>query len=316
MLKIFSKNHSNNQLKTIFIDEQYIDMDKEEIVDVILSPKYYWVKIEKLPVKFSFQAKEYSNSIFDGNIPDANYSYKVIKNGENFVFLAYDIGQILDNLNKLGINQSKIRDVYFAQLELQDHKSIKIDDSNALILHNKKIIKTPLSLVENYENLSDILSHIKLSNHKIKLGKFNQIYEQKSAFGIMIVMILLILIYVAEIFYLKNNITKEDIKKEDIVKKYSLPNTKIQLNAISNQYEKIEITQTNLRAKINEIFNLQFLEDEYISDLKISNKKVILAIHMKDKNRVDYYKQNLEKYLKIDSFRDNFPNIEFEMSYE
>ena len=319
MFKTFFDKYNryfHKQFEIIFIDERPVILDTKDIVDIILSPKYYWVKIEKLPVKFSFQAKEYANSIFDNNIPKANYSYKVIKSDDNFIFFAYDIKMILENLSKLGINQAQIRNVYFSQTEFKNDIPIKIDNNYALILHNDKVIKTPINLVKEHMQITNILNSLELSNNNIKLGKFNQIYEQKSILGILFVLFFLIIIFIGEIFYLQSLLKKKVIRKDEIVAKYSLPNTKIQINAIANQYKNIQQTQVNLRAKIDEIFKLSFLEDEYISDLKVNNQKITLTLHIEDNNRINYFRQSLERHFNIDSFREHGSNIEFGMTHE
>jgi len=60
-------------------------------MDFILAPHFYTYLKEELAVKYAFQAKQFASSLFDGLLQkEKDYSYHVIKNGENeWDFYAY-----------------------------------------------------------------------------------------------------------------------------------------------------------------------------------------------------------------------------------
>ncbi|MDR1555179.1 MAG: hypothetical protein LBS39_04035 [Campylobacteraceae bacterium] len=304
--------------KVIFADTGKITLYDLNAVDIILSPKYYWTKIEKLPVKYTFQAKEYAPSVFDGFIPKGDYSYKVIKQKDDFLLFAYDTKNILESLEALGINPPDVRKVYFAQTEFANYPlPIKIDSKNVLMTHNEKIIKAPLSLAKEYVNIKDVLQTLKLSKNIIKLGKFNHFYEKQSALkGIMYVFVFLMILFLGESLYLVSALSSQEDKKEKILEQYSLPSTELQLNALLKQQENINKQQSAIREKISEIFRFSFLKGEYFKSIEVNRMQISLVLHVNDKSRSGIVKSYFQKLFTVDEFKDSTNDIKIKLRYE
>ena len=84
--------------KALYISE---DVEVGEItnkVDIILSPKFYWIRIEELNVKKEKEALKFAPSIFEGQFEESSSSYRylAIKGNENkYIFIAYNPKTIL-----------------------------------------------------------------------------------------------------------------------------------------------------------------------------------------------------------------------------
>ncbi|MDR0761471.1 MAG: hypothetical protein LBF13_00325 [Campylobacteraceae bacterium] len=323
MKQFFSKSYNKfNSAKnykrsnTIFADTSPFYLEETQMVNVILSPRFYWVRKETLPVKYIFQAKEYAPSLFEGIVPQGNYSYKAVKSGDKFTLFAYDAKAILEELERLGIKSSQIEGVYFAQTEFLDSAiAIKIDDKSALVNQNDKLIKVPLALAKEHKDISKMLSFHTLSPHKIKLGKFNRFYEEKGLIGIVYVLFFLILILLVDIIYssyVKNGFKAQE---QEILTSYSLPSTSLQLNALIEEYETINKEQSTFRGAVSYLFRTPFGANERFESIKIEEKKISLIIRA-GIAREGQYKSYYERFFKNVSLKNDGKNIMIEMRYE
>jgi hypothetical protein len=309
----FYKAYDN---KVVFADTKHITTDGLNMFDVILSPKYYWTKIETLPVKYAFQAREYAPSIFEGFIPKGDYSYMAVKQNGSFMLFVYDIKNILDNLESIGIKPSHIRKAYFAQTEFASCQcDIKIDDNNALSIREGKVIKVPLSLAKEHVNIQEILRTLKLSKNVVKLGKFNRIYEKRTALkGVIYALIFLTALLFAELFFVTHVLNSQEKKREEILKEYSLPSTEIQLNALLKQHERINKEQKDIREKVSEVFKFPFSQGGYFKSIEASRSQISLIMHVNDKS--DSIKSYFQKSFVIEDFQDSTNDIKIKLRYE
>jgi TM2 domain-containing membrane protein YozV len=313
----FNSIRQHKRSKIIFVDISPVYLLEEtQMVNIILSPRFYWVRKEALPVKYIFQAKEYAPSLFEGIVKEGNYSYKAIKNGDKFILFAYDAKAILEELERLGVKSSQIDNIYFAQTEFLDNSAaIKIDAKSALINQNEKLIKVPLSLTQKHKEMSKILSFHILSPHKIKIGKFNRFYEKKGVMGIVYVLLFLILILFIDIWYtssIKNYFKAEEQK---ILTSYSLPSTSLQLNAMIGEYEAINSAQSAFRNAVSYLFRTPLGENERFESIKIDENKISLIIRAQI-TQEGRYKSYYDKFFKDVSSKNDGKNIIIEMRYE
>jgi hypothetical protein len=291
-------------------------LEETQMVNVILSPRFYWVRRETLPVKYIFQAKEYAPSLFEGIVPEGNYSYAAIKSGEKFTLFAYDAKAILEELEQLGVKSSQVDGVYFAQTEFLDSAvAIKIDAKSAIINQNEKLIKVPLSLAKDYKDISKVLSFHTLSPNKIKIGKFNRFYEKKGVTGIVYVLLFLILILLADILYTTSIKNDFKAKEQEILTAYSLPSTSLQLNALIEEYEAINNAQSAFRDAVAYLFKTPFGESERFESVRIDETKISLVIRAKAAQE-SRYKSYYGAFFKDVSSKSDGKNIIMEMRYE
>jgi phage-related holin len=304
--------------EAVFIDDKKVKLGDTKSVDLILSPKYYWVKIETLPVKYAFQAKEYAPSLFEGYIPEGDYSYKAFKSGEKFLIFAYEAKSILESIEKLGVKTPQIHKVYFAQTELCNmQKPLKIDGENALIVRNGKVVKAPLYLAGEYALVESEINRVVLSKNSVKLGKFNRFYEQTGAFtGIVYVLIFLIAIFLCESIYLIKSLNNQKDTKADIIERYSLPSTDLQLRALLKQYDGINKKQKDIREKLSYIFKFKLQNGEYFKSIEANSKEASLVLHISNKNSAESIRNYLAKSFVVDDFKEDNLDIKIKIKYE
>ena len=85
-------------------------------VNVMLTPQFYTLKKESLPVQYAYQAKRIAPSLFEGLLEEGkSYEYMVWKEEDEWVFLAYDLEMITAFLERKGFALEHVSKLFFAQ---------------------------------------------------------------------------------------------------------------------------------------------------------------------------------------------------------
>ncbi len=105
----------------------------DEKTDIIVTPQFYTLKREAVPVKYAYQAKRIAPSLFEGLMEDdKGRDYFVYREGDEWVFIAYSKDEIVDFLTEKGIGQ--IGRVFFAQqLAPRMEGPIQLSEKEALV---------------------------------------------------------------------------------------------------------------------------------------------------------------------------------------
>ncbi len=110
------------------------DVSVLESVNLLLTPHFYTLKKEAIPVRFAYQAKKIAPSLFDGYVDNLHEcKYHVYKDGEEWLFIAYNPSQIVQFLTTHKIPIAKVNKLFFAQ-ELSSHFAIPVPLQNDEVL--------------------------------------------------------------------------------------------------------------------------------------------------------------------------------------
>ena len=104
-------------------------------VNIMLTPQFYTMKTEEIPVKYTYQAKRIASSLFDGLLENQeSYRYFVAKDDEKWLFIAYNPEEIKELLEEKGILPEKVSKIYFAQ-QIAEHLShpVLLGENDALV---------------------------------------------------------------------------------------------------------------------------------------------------------------------------------------
>ncbi len=309
------KNTKTNPVLLAHNDK--VQLEPKQMIDVILSPKYYWVKREKLPVKYAYQAKAYAKSSFEGSIPDGNYTYIVQKSDDEFVLYAYDDSFIIKELEEIGVKSSQISKVYFAQNEFEHFGTpIKLSETEALLNHDKMILKVPLRMVEKSISISEYFTYHRLSKFYITLNKFNNIIDYKRAYIISTLLLFLSIFYTTEFFWLGGVKSEQLNKKDKITKKYNMPATSLQANSLKRQLEKKSNSQILLREKFYLITKIPLSKEQILQSVKYKENSFEIIIDILNDNKTDEIQRYLLKYFKLKNVTKQDKQIVFEVNYD
>jgi hypothetical protein len=259
-----------------------VETDISGKVDIVLSPKFYWIGKGEFRVKKEKEALKYAYSIFEGKIPSfENISFLVVKEDDGkFIYIAYNIFSILEQLAELGISEKSIGNIYTAQTEFQIEEPISVDS-------NRDIVKIDgiVSEVPNFSKIDReiVVSNFLTENQRTKYSlKFKGVGEEKGKlFKIAsLIPIFLSLSFGLDIWQVSK--AKEELEKEIEEKreKFDLPNTSFQIESIKKRYLAIQKEQKNLREKIAWLKNEKFYKYGKISELELSPSKFYFKLEM------------------------------------
>ena len=296
MTKAFSK--SPKKFTFVTKGDKFLRGDR---YNIILSPQFYWVKKAKLPVKSISGAKKLAASIYEGSLPDGNYSYEVRKDGDEFIIIAYDKSAILDELKRIFPAKNSIKDIYFAQDVLNHIKECTaINDKAALSSVDSIIIQVPRACVDTQKSVAQYLDNIEPGRYKIKLSaNSNELFNRKNVILFLLVSMLLGTSFLLEYINYKSGIKNLELKKAQIIKDNKLPSTMIQLRSIKKSLSKKFASQKSIRELLYAISKIDLKDGEYFQDITANAKGLDLKVHILDPKRESEIKNKIKKFAKI-----------------
>jgi hypothetical protein len=116
------------------------------LVDLLLAPDLYLLKIEPLPVRFAHQAKKLAPSLMEELGAGPDWVYEVLKGPGGWQIYAYDPRRLRESIQKAGLSTDRIGKLYFAQ-QFSDQLTapLPLDDRFALATLSGMVTLLPLS---------------------------------------------------------------------------------------------------------------------------------------------------------------------------
>lgn len=305
--KLFTKKKSSSKV-LVFIDKDST-IALQTKTEVILSPIFYWVKKEQLPVKNANQAKKLLPAIFDGSLPEGEYKYLAEKAEESgwFYIYAYDELKIADKLESLNADLNKIKKIHFAQSYIKEcKKAVDLNNGYALVNDNGILCRLPKSLVNDSISLESFLENAK--KHKapsIFISKrLPFLIDSSMLIKFAIAIFIAASFYAVEYaIYLKTY--NELLSQNDtLYEKYNIPKTGYQRKALIKKLESIKNEIISQREILSKILKVPLKrKDEYIQNLSITDKRVAMEIVLSNDKNAKRIKRYLEKFLNLKSIK-------------
>ena len=138
----------------------YSGMKKQSLshaVNIMLTPQFYTLKKESLPLKYLYQAKRIAPSLFDGFLGDSQkHEYFVYREEDEWVFIAYDMEAISEFLSSKDIKPEQVAKIFFAQQASDSFTApVLLGDKEALVSLNDTVVVIPQgALQESSETAS------------------------------------------------------------------------------------------------------------------------------------------------------------------
>lgn len=298
----------------LFIDlHTSVEVKKDQILDLILSPSFYWVKHVSIPVKNLHEVNRFLPSLFEDTVPKAKYSYYAYEDDGTYIIFAYDDKKILDILAEKEINPEQINNVYFAQSEFEaSTEAISIDESSVLDIDNHIVVKLPKSFVTTFKPLE--LQDHNFSQHAITLARYAHIATTKSLIQFALFMGALIAIFALDWIVSEAKISEFDDAPLELYAEHNLPATKVQNEVIFETLQKRYKQQIKLRQKTGDILKLKLKKAEYVRLFDLKDKRLKIEIKLDSSKRASVVSKILQKKEPLkDQYKDGILRLEFEL---
>ncbi len=225
-----------------------------ELVDVILSPQYYWIKKIDIPVKSQSEAKKIAKNIF--KFDDKEYFFDAFKlNGKYFaIAIKKDL--------KLKIDKKYIKTIRVAQVELYKFECINVSKNHSIQKIEDILFCFPKT--KECADIKEILKDLKLSKYKINL--YNQINIDKTFLvSLVLAFVILNISFILQGISYKNELKKLEEKRVSLTQKNSLPSTSFQLDSILSELQSIDKRQKEIKKDLEFISNTPVKKFQKIS---------------------------------------------------
>ena len=135
----------------------YLGMSEQSpshAVNIMLTPQFYTLKKEKLPLKYHYQAKKIAPSLFDGFLENSkSYEYFVYREEDEWVFIAYNPKEISKFLFSKGFKPEQVAKIFFVQQSSSFFTNpVLLGEKELLVSINNRVAIIPkVSMKENRE---------------------------------------------------------------------------------------------------------------------------------------------------------------------
>lgn len=263
-------------------------------VDIMLTPQFYMVKKEKLPIRTRYRALKIAPSLFEGLLENSSeHKFFVYQEGDEWVFIAYDPEEITAFLQEKGLDKEKVGKVYFAeQIKGSLHTPIPLGESEAAMVLDDTVVVVPASAIGEEMGVgTPTLSRPKRSVSFEYADKM--LLNREQAMVLAAVFVLFGLIWFAEGLRYKKNNRQLQAKSEELYAKYPSLQSRYTRDSILSKYKKIDTAERKKRKIVERVSKLIF-KGVAIDSFALDEKRYKVVFSVKDK-RVE---KQLEKLLK------------------
>jgi len=295
-----------------------LPVSEEGMVDVVLSPAFYWFREQVLPAKNAQQAKKLAPAFFDAIIPEGTYEYMAIPHRDAFWLFAYDPALIAEVLADKGLKPTQVRAVYFAQLECKGlETALKIDDAQILVDNEGVLSVLPARYAEAAETVESYCAKTPRSRYKVNISLFRSgLLDEKQLGRLTVIAIAFLAVYLAGFLQLRSQYKQQLVREYALKEHYKLPETSFQLKSLLNSLEGRRKRQLALRKTFKKLTQLPLQKGEAVTKLLLKPKQAELTVALSEPKRAEAIKAALAQFARVTSARVKDKTFYVSIAYE
>jgi len=249
-----------NSKTLLLVYKNMPEQSLSDAVDIMLTPQFYSLKKETLPLKYAFQAKKIAPSLFDGLLENTeNYDYMVYKEGEIWVFIAYDLEAINHFLVSKGIRPEQVGKIFFAQQALDSFTApVLLGAKYALAAIDGSVVVIPQAALQEDARTMTLDEHFTPKHGVVLQGAFNAFISKKQAITLATLLTLFALAFFVEGWHYSegSEVTKAEI--ETLLKEYPALQSQYTRKSIAEKYRTIDKNERKKRDTVKTLANMIF----------------------------------------------------------
>ena len=294
----------NSEKKPIYFVTKEFKEKLFEKSDLVLSPEFYWAKKTTLNLRYTYEASKMATSVFDGILPAGTFKFKVFKLDKNeFIFIAYDIQNIIKELEIMGIDMHLVEKIYTAQSEFMDKDiALRINGKYAIASSKGVITYVPLKFLNSSieMNVDDVLEEKKLTSNYIYSKSFQNINinskESNLILWLLTILVSMLFLNVLQTQKERNFLVEQ---KNSLVEKYNLPKTTFQIKSLQDELSRIDLQQNKLKEAIIYLGKFGLSEKEFFSSLLYKKTNLKFSVKLDSTEKEQKFKKYITKKYKI-----------------
>ena len=282
---------NNNRL---FIHRDMKPVTLLNSVEIILTPQFYTFIRENLDIRFAYQAKQIAQSLFDDYLDSSEeYQYHVYKCQNDWCFFAYNIKEIEEFLNSVGIEKHRVSKIYFAQqLSEKLKKPIKLSEKNALLNIDDTVTLIPTKLMEEDTEYNSLdLNEQKLSSAVSMGASLDSFISLKETIVLGSIFCILGAIFLVEGNRIKSSVSKNEEVLNKLLNQYPKYSSAMLRKSILNKYQPIDKKERKKRDGLKELSKL-FSAKSQLEELIIDKNLIKANIKTANTNTANQVDRN------------------------
>jgi len=273
---------NNKELLLVHTSMKHVTLSHE--VNVMLTPQFYTLKKEALPVRYAYQAKRIAPSLFDGLLEEGkHYDYMVWKEEEEWVFLAYDLEMIRSFLERKGFALEHVSKLFFAQqsVDLLD-KPLAVGENTALVsLDHTAVIVPRTALGEEEGALSHFDNSFTPKRGVLLPGAHGSLFDVRQAAVIATVFGLFALMFFVEGWRYSSNVEADEVQIQELLEAYPSLSSKYTRDSIISKYKTLDARERKKREIIKTLSGMIF-KGVTLTSFDMDEKMFKVAFSCKD----------------------------------
>ena len=254
-----------------------------EGVNIMLTPQFYTIKREQIPVKYAYQAKRIAPSLFDGLVENLQeHKYFVIKENDTWVFIAYDENKIKSFLERKGISSVKVSKVFFAEQAADAFTSpVLLGESEALVNVDGTITLVPQNVLNQDEKTMSITHAFTPKKGVVFEGHSNALVTNTEAYTLGAIFVLFAMIYFVEGSRYGGDTQAQQEEIQTLYEEYPALESSYTRESILSKYKTIDIKERKKRDTIKALSRMIF-KGSTLTTLSIDDNKFQAVFACKD----------------------------------
>lgn len=236
-------------------------VDLTEDVNVMLSPQFYTLKKEPLPVRYAYQAKRIAPSLFDGLLEGGKaYEYMVWREEEQWVFLAYDLETISTFLEEKGFDLAHVSTLFFAQQAVEHFVSpLALGENEALVVLENVVVVIPKTALGQDESPSLVFDESFTPKKGIVLhSAYGSLLTRKQTVILSTIFILLSFLFFVEGSRYSETTEEIQMQIEELLEDYPSLTSKYTRDSIISKYKTLDTLERKKRDIIKTLSGMIF----------------------------------------------------------
>jgi len=277
---------NTKELKLIYRDMKSISSIPANGVNIMLTPQFYTIKREELPVKYAYQAKRIAPSLFDGLLEDVqNHKYFVVKEENSWLFIAYDVEKIKTFLEQKGIEIAQVSKVYFAEQVVDLFTApMLLGEKEALVNLNGTITVLPqVALNPDEKPIRINANFTPKQGVAFEGGGGKSFIATSEAYTLASIFLLFAVIYFVEASRYDGENEVQVQETQSLLENYPSLESSYARKSISDKYKMIDKKERKKRDTVKALSHMIF-KGSTLTSLLIDDKKFQAQFACKDKS--------------------------------
>ena len=259
--------------------------------DLMLSPQFYVLKREELPVKYAFQAKKLAPSILEDLVGDGSMTYEVFRDIEGrWNFVAFDLDEVGGFLEEKGGSLDRVGRIYFAeQARTHFNPPVVLSDTEVLGVVNGMVTVIPARLLADPDQATTFDESFRpeqgfgFKRTRRRSGGLDSRFVTAAA----VILTVLGLAYIAEGFRYQRQLGAAQASLEQALSADPALRGSYARKAIYKKYHALDTTQRAIRerlkalgrltSKVTKLDKVTLSKERYEATLSVPNDPKIIA---------------------------------------